>query len=183
MVYSLFIMVGLSGCQGCNCEDDRARFIGNWDLDTIVSSQSSQGELAEDYSISISWDDEDDCIIYIIGTKTTNFIIALFLHHQLLLTFNNAIEHGASYRTTEGSLSIDVAFADGRLSVEFVDPEMPEPIVRELAEALQAAANGMPSLENERGRGLFLISIYMEELRVDVAPGGGMRLLGSLNPA
>ena len=41
----------------------------------------------------------------------------------------------------------------------------------------------MPSLENERGRGLFLISIYMEELRVDVAPGGGMRLLGSLNPA
>lgn len=96
---------------------------------------------------------------------------------------NNAIEHGASYRTVGGSLSIDVAFANGRLSVEFVDPEMPEPIVRELALALQAAANGMPSLENERGRGLFLISIYMEELRVDVAPGGGMRLLGSLNPA
>jgi len=96
---------------------------------------------------------------------------------------NNAIEHGASYRTSKGSLSIDVTFADGRLSVEFVDPEMPEPIVRELAEALQAAANGMPSLENERGRGLFLISIYMEELRVDVAPGGGMRLLGCLNPA
>ena len=47
---------------------------------------------------------------------------------------NNAIEHGASYRTP-------------------------------------------------KGRGLFLISIYMEELRVDVAPGGGMRLLGSLNPA
>ena len=94
---------------------------------------------------------------------------------------NNAIEHGASYRKANTQLSIEVGFDSGRLSVEFVDPEMPEPTVRELARALQAAADGMPSLESERGRGLFLISIYMEEVRVDVAPGGGMRLLGRMS--
>jgi anti-sigma regulatory factor (Ser/Thr protein kinase) len=96
---------------------------------------------------------------------------------------NNAIEHGVSYRKSNAHLSIGVAFESGRLSVEFVDPEMPEPTVRDLADALQAAANGMPSLDSERGRGLFLISIYMEEVRVDVAPGGGMRLLGRMSQA
>lgn len=96
---------------------------------------------------------------------------------------NNAIEHGVSYRKSNAKLSIGVSFESGRLSVEFVDPEMPEPTVRDLADALQAAANGMPSLDSERGRGLFLISIYMEEVRVDVAPGGGMRLLGRMSQA
>lgn len=96
---------------------------------------------------------------------------------------SNAIEHGASYRKHNTHLSIDVAFDGGRLSVEFLDPEMPERTVRELATALQKAAGGMPSLDSERGRGLFLISIYMEEVRVDVAPGGGMRLLGRMSQA
>lgn len=94
---------------------------------------------------------------------------------------NNAIEHGAIYRKANAHLSIEVGFDAGRLSVEFVDPEMPEPMVRKLAKALQAAADGMPSLDSERGRGLFLISIYMDELRVDVAPGGGMRLQGRMS--
>ena len=96
---------------------------------------------------------------------------------------NNAIEHGVSYRKSNAKLSIGVSFESGRLSVEFVDPEIPEPTVGDLADALQAAANGMPSLDSERGRGLFLISIYMEEVRVDVAPGGGMRLLGRMSQA
>ncbi len=96
---------------------------------------------------------------------------------------NNAIEHGASYRKANTQLSIEVAFEAGRLSVEFIDPEMPEPTVRELAKALQSAANGVPALDSERGRGLFLLSIYMEEVRVDVAPGGGMRLLGRMSKA
>ncbi len=96
---------------------------------------------------------------------------------------NNAVEHGAGYRQAGAMLSVDVAWSAGRLSVEFIDPEMPEQAVRELAAALQAAADGMPSLENERGRGLFLISIYMEEVRVEVAPGGGLRLLGKLSPS
>ena len=66
----------------------------------------------------------------------------------------------------------------GRLAVEFCDPEMPDVTVRELAAALADAGNGMPSLENERGRGLFLLSVYLEDLRAEVVAGGGMRLRG-----
>ena len=112
MVYSLFIMVGLSGCQGCNCEDDRARFIGNWDLDTIVSSQSSQGELAEDYSISISWDDEDDCIIYIEGFEGFGNGVTMVAkhvgaeHYEIeTQTFNNVINsQGRTGLTVKGDI-------------------------------------------------------------------------------
>jgi len=53
----------------------------------------------------------------------------------------------------------------------------------DLAGALRDAAGGMPSLESERGRGLFLIAIYMDEVRVDVAVGGGLHLHGRLAPA
>jgi anti-sigma regulatory factor (Ser/Thr protein kinase) len=93
---------------------------------------------------------------------------------------NNAIEHGAAYRRRGTELSVVVGAASGRLTVDFVDPEMPEPKVRELARALQEASGGMPTLDSERGRGLFLIAIYMEELRVDIAPGGGLHLHGRL---
>ena len=96
---------------------------------------------------------------------------------------NNAIEHGAAYRRKGTELMVRVGTDVGRLTLEFVDPEMPENLVRELARALRQAANGMPALDSERGRGLFLISIYMEELRVDVAPGGGLQLQGRLAPA
>lgn len=95
---------------------------------------------------------------------------------------NNAIEHGASYRLLGAELSVAVAIEQGRVTVEFIDPEMPEPQVRDLAAALAAAGNGMPSLESERGRGLFLIAIYMEEVRVAIAAGGGLQLTGRLAP-
>ena len=91
---------------------------------------------------------------------------------------NNAIEHGSSYRRRGLDLSVRVGVEDGRLAVEFCDPEMPEPTVRELAAALADAGNGMPSLENERGRGLFLLSVYLEDLRAEVVAGRGMRLRG-----
>ncbi|MGE3175666.1 MAG: ATP-binding protein [Planctomycetota bacterium] len=93
---------------------------------------------------------------------------------------NNAIEHGAAYRRHGVDLSVAVGFAGGRVTVDFVDPEMPDDMVRDLAGALRDAAGGMPSLDSERGRGLFLIAIHMEELRVDVAAGGGLHLHGRL---
>lgn len=91
---------------------------------------------------------------------------------------NNAIEHGAVYRQLGLDLVVRIGSDDGRIAIEFFDPEMPEPTVRELALALADAGNGMPSLENERGRGLFLLSVYLENLRAEVVAGGGMRLLG-----
>jgi anti-sigma regulatory factor (Ser/Thr protein kinase) len=91
---------------------------------------------------------------------------------------NNAIEHGAVYRRAGRDLAVEITLAAGRIVVEFQDPEMPDSIVRELAEALTEAANGMPSLENERGRGLFLLSVYLDDLRAEVAAQGGLRLVG-----
>lgn len=91
---------------------------------------------------------------------------------------NNAIEHGAAYRRRGLDLSFRLGIEGGRLSVEFCDPEMPDATVRELATAITDAGNGMPSLENERGRGLFLLSVYLENLRAEVVAGGGMRLHG-----
>ena len=91
---------------------------------------------------------------------------------------NNAIEHGAVYRRRGLELSVRIGVEEGRLAVEFCDPEMPDATVRELASALADAGNGMPSLENERGRGLFLLSVYLEDLRAEIVAGGGMRLRG-----
>lgn len=94
--------------------------------------------------------------------------------------FNNALEHGQCYRRSQAALVFAVGVQDNRIFLEFEDPEMPEGQVRDLAQALGEAANGMPALDSERGRGLFLISIYMEELRVAVAPGGGLHLQGRM---
>lgn len=93
---------------------------------------------------------------------------------------NNAIEHGAVYRVKGQELSVDIGADGGHFTVDFLDPEMPDDLVRELARQLSEAAGGMPSLHSERGRGLFLIAVYMEELRVDVAVGGGLHLRGRL---
>ncbi len=93
---------------------------------------------------------------------------------------NNAIEHGAAYRRRGLELSLAVGVERGLVTIDFIDPEMPDAQVQDLARALRDAAAGMPSLESERGRGLFLISIYMEEVRVDVAAGGGLHLYGRL---
>lgn len=91
---------------------------------------------------------------------------------------NNAIEHGAVYRVRGLDLAVQIGLTGGRIVVEFFDQEMPEATVRELAEALSQAASGMPSLENERGRGLFLLSVYLDDLRAEVASDGGLRLAG-----
>lgn len=91
---------------------------------------------------------------------------------------NNAIEHGADYRRRGLPLAVQVALVGGRIQVEFFDVEMPDETVAELTTALRDAANGMPSLENERGRGLFLLSVYLDELTAEVAAGGGLRLVG-----
>lgn len=91
---------------------------------------------------------------------------------------NNAIEHGSGYRRHNLDLAIEIARVGDRITIEFFDQEMPVANVRELARALAAAAEGTPSLESERGRGLFLMSIYLESLRAEVAQMGGLRLVG-----
>ena len=93
---------------------------------------------------------------------------------------NNAVEHGSTYRRANANLVIQIEPAGDRLSIEFFDPEMPSATIAELSSALAASANGMPSLDNERGRGLFLLSIYLQNVRAEEAPAGGLRLVGTV---
>jgi len=93
---------------------------------------------------------------------------------------NNAIEHGAAYRKEGVDLSVSLEGEGDALTIHFFDPEMPADEVQGLVEALAETANGMPSLESERGRGLFLLSVYLEELVADAAPQGGLRLSGRI---
>lgn len=92
---------------------------------------------------------------------------------------SNALEHGQIYRRRGDPLCLRLTVARGRLRLDFIDPEMPEAQVREVAGALRSNG-GLPALDSERGRGLFLIAIHMEELRVGLAPGGGLHLQGLL---
>ena len=93
---------------------------------------------------------------------------------------NNAIEHGVVYRKHGVDLAVQVSTDQGGLRVEFYDPEMPAESVAELGRALAAAANGMPSLENERGRGLFLLSVYLQNVQAGPAADGGLCLAGRI---
>jgi anti-sigma regulatory factor (Ser/Thr protein kinase) len=93
---------------------------------------------------------------------------------------NNAIEHGSDYRRRGLDLAVQIESSGDRLRVEFYDQEMPADAVLELAQALAAAANGMPSLESERGRGLFLLSVYLQDVRAAAAPSGGLCLSGHI---
>jgi anti-sigma regulatory factor (Ser/Thr protein kinase) len=58
---------------------------------------------------------------------------------------NNAIEHGAGYRRIGIDLSVVIGVEDGRPTIEFVDPEMPDKQVRDLASALREVSGGIPS--------------------------------------
>lgn len=93
---------------------------------------------------------------------------------------NNAIEHGAVYRRRGESLALEVAAAAaGRLRVEFVDPEMPGELVARLAAHVAEATGGLPALDSERGRGLFLLTVFLQDLRVEAAgDAGGLRIVG-----
>ena len=93
---------------------------------------------------------------------------------------NNAIEHGAGYRKDGHNLGVRIESDGERLVIEFFDPEMPSDQVNDLAAALAETANGMPSLDSERGRGLFLLSVYLEGLLAEVASQGGLRLVGNI---
>ena len=93
---------------------------------------------------------------------------------------SNAIEHGDSYRTGGGELLIQVKLTRGGLWMEFIDPDMPAPVVAQLRKALEGWDGTPPPLGNERGRGLFLISAYVDELIVQGAQGGGLHVRGRI---
>jgi hypothetical protein len=84
------------------------------------------------------------------------------------------------YRRRGESLALEVAAAAaGRLRIEFVDPEMPGELVARLAAHVAEATGGLPALDSERGRGLFLLTVFLQDLRVEAAgAAGGLRIVG-----
>jgi anti-sigma regulatory factor (Ser/Thr protein kinase) len=96
---------------------------------------------------------------------------------------SNAIEHGDDYRTGGGELTVQVRLIGGGLWMEFIDPDMPGSMVAELHRALERWDGSPPPLTNERGRGLFLISAYVDELIVQPAQGGGLHVRGRIASA
>lgn len=93
---------------------------------------------------------------------------------------SNAIEHGRAYRGPGKPLQTGI-FVDGDdLVLEFVDDDMPPQEVALLDKALAASDIEVPDIEDERGRGLFLVLTSMQSIVVEdrTAQGQGMLLRG-----
>lgn len=93
---------------------------------------------------------------------------------------NNAIEHSDEYRAAGAELVLRVTPSGSDVSLEFEDPDVPPDVVEELSQRLQdSLSGGPPPIDNERGRGLFLIAGFVEDLAVGtLGPGGGLQLRG-----
>ena len=90
---------------------------------------------------------------------------------------NNAIEHSAAYRA-DGKLLLRMTAKGRDVWLNFEDPDVPGEVITELSQVLSGPADDVPPLDSERGRGLFLIAMNVEELEVDQRPQGGMVLRG-----
>lgn len=91
---------------------------------------------------------------------------------------SNAIEHGNDYRGSEPkplSARLEVERAD--LVLVFEDCDMPDDEVESLATALDGGP-ALPDLDDERGRGLFLVVTGMQAIAVARRDEIGMRLSG-----
>ena len=91
---------------------------------------------------------------------------------------SNAIEHGEPYRVGGSELRVLLTEQAGALVLDFFDLDVPEDLVRHLAQLLAGCAGSPPDLDSERGRGLFLIDDAFDEVMIKVSPRGGMHLQG-----
>jgi len=87
---------------------------------------------------------------------------------------NNSIEHGS--RDPQDLIGVELLVTGDTFRFEVTDPGRGGPAFA--SGALDRAAQ-MPDLEQPRGRGLFLILRYMDELDVSYDPQQGTRLLVS----
>lgn len=89
----------------------------------------------------------------------------------------NAIDHARGYRNA-GQLRVSLEETHEGLRLEFEDPDMPADTVDDLEHTLAACRRRPPPPRVERGRGLFLISLRLRDLRVRHRRGGGLVLRG-----
>lgn len=84
---------------------------------------------------------------------------------------NNAIEHGA--HGPEEEIELTMRVTSERFSFVVLDPGRGG---ENFARTAIAKASQMPDLDEPRGRGLFLIKNYMDELDISYDPERGTRL-------
>ena len=108
---------------------------------------------------------------------------AEFLERLVLVVdevVSNSIEHGTDYRQTEKPIRVCVGRTEDGLVLSVDDVDMPPDMVADLAREFGSQPGEAPALNLERGRGMFLISMFLEDLQVSSVDGGGMRLRGRL---
>jgi anti-sigma regulatory factor (Ser/Thr protein kinase) len=95
----------------------------------------------------------------------------------------NSIEHSHGYRNSNGCLTLRLRSSGNDLQLDFEDPDVPGPIVRQLASTLVSWRGSRPPVDSERGRGLYLIARNVDRLEIDERPGGGMWLRAGFSGA
>ncbi|MCC6782709.1 MAG: ATP-binding protein [Planctomycetes bacterium] len=94
---------------------------------------------------------------------------------------SNAIEHGERYRRPDDLLTVRFAVDSQHVDLDFLDPAVPSDTVGQILVLLQQCRSGRPPLDNERGRGLYLIDDGLDSLDVALEPlGVGLRVRGRL---
>ena len=107
----------------------------------------------------------------------------LFLERLVLVVdevVSNSIEHGTDYRQTTEPIRVRVDRSEEGLILLVDDVDVPRSVVESLASEFSEQEGVAPSVLLERGRGMFLIGTYLEDLQVTDADGCGMRLQGRL---
>jgi len=90
----------------------------------------------------------------------------------------NAIEHADSYRNESGWLLVRLDASGTDVLFEFEDPDVPTDVVDALAATLANSNEDHPPIDNERGRGLFLVALNIDDLKISHRPDGGLHLHG-----
>lgn len=94
---------------------------------------------------------------------------------------SNSVEHAQAWRGADDVLELRLTVGVDRVGIEFQDPAVPPDRVAEIVRLLERCKSGLPPLDSERGRGLFLIDDGLEDVRVGVADSGvGLRLTGQM---
>ncbi len=94
---------------------------------------------------------------------------------------SNAIEHGSVYRRSPNPIRVCVERFEAFLLLKVDDADVPSDLVTNLARVFDDQIESVPSAVVERGRGMFLITMFLEGLEILSAEGGGMRLQGRLD--
>ena len=95
---------------------------------------------------------------------------------------SNSIEHGSTYRRNGDRMELAVRVDGDELLLRFVDRDVPAAEVRMLMTTVTAGGGDEPPpLDWERGRGMFLIAMGLDDLVIqplDRATGDGLVLEG-----